>query len=112
MGEGLRRLLSLIVLSAPVLEKLAIHIRLHPYINELFGKIDLAALDRMIGKSPGLAQVLFEVDEWHGGRAKCKEFANRVRDLLPITRERGTLQIRTPDGDEVRDYVIYHLQSD
>ncbi|KAL1728825.1 hypothetical protein EV714DRAFT_285444 [Schizophyllum commune] len=104
IGEGLLRLLSF-VLSAPVLQRLAIHVFLDTSEDEWFEsldkKMDWAALDRFIGESLGLAQVSFEIDEWHEGKRKCTASAHRVRELLPMTRERGILQIRTPDGDEV-----------
>ncbi|KAI5824544.1 hypothetical protein K523DRAFT_366150 [Schizophyllum commune Tattone D] len=104
IGEGLLRLLSF-VLSAPVLQKLAIHVFLDTSEDEWFEsldkKMDWAAIDRFIGESLGLAQVSFEIDEWYEGKRKCTAFAYRVHGLLPITRERGILQIRTPDGDEV-----------
>ncbi|KAL1695466.1 hypothetical protein GGG16DRAFT_44975 [Schizophyllum commune] len=115
IGEGLLRLLSL-VLSAPSLQKLAIHVFLDTSEDERFESLDKkmewAALDRFIKKSLGLGQVSFEVDEWQEGKGKCTAFAHRVRELLPIARERGILRIRTPDGEEVGDQVIYHLQSD
>ncbi|KAL1679405.1 hypothetical protein EV122DRAFT_263648, partial [Schizophyllum commune] len=109
IGEGLLRLLSF-VLSAPVLQRLAIHVFLDTSEDEWFEsldkKMDWAALDRFIGESLGLAQVSFEIDEWHEGKRKCTASAHRVRELLPMTRERGILQIRTPDGDEVRGHVV------
>ena len=115
IGEGLLRLLSF-VLSAPVLQRLAIHVFLDTSEDERFEslekKMEWAALDRFFVESLGLAQVSFEVDEWQEGKRKCTAFAHRVRELLPITRERGILRIRTPDGEEVGEHVIYHLQSD
>ncbi|KAI5890691.1 uncharacterized protein SCHCODRAFT_02632618 [Schizophyllum commune H4-8] len=109
IGEGLLRLLSF-VLSAPVLRTITIHVFLDATEDEWFESLDKkmnwAALERLIVKSHGLAQVSFEIDEWHEGKRKCTAFAHRVRELLPITREGGILQIRTPDGEEVRGHVV------